>query len=260
MAQVISLFLFLFIFLWPHTAPLAATPLELSAQKTLEWHRDDHKITAAGNVKITQGDISLSCDQVSATYRDGAKQNKFLPQLLTAQKNVIITSPDGTAYGDQVVYNVPDQKAVMTGESLRMISGDMILYAAGKFEYQTQKGELSASENVRLVQTTKETTNTLTADHMTAFFGKESDDAGKKRILQRLEASGNVVITTPTETISGQQGVYHKAQNTAELSGNVRIVRGENTLEGDHATVDLNTNISTLSGGTGRVKGVFFPE
>jgi lipopolysaccharide export system protein LptA len=70
-----------------------------------------------------------------------------------------------------------------------------------------------------------------------------------------------VKITTPTEVLTGDYGIYKAETNTAEVKGNVKIVRGPNTLEGDRAQVDLNTNVSSMFGGegTGRVKAVFFP-
>ncbi len=81
-------------------------------------------------------------------------------------------------------------------------------------------------------------------------------------MLKTLEAIGNVVITTETEVLRGERGVYNAATNVAELHENVKITRGPNVLEGTKAQVDLDTNISKIFGGAqngGQVRGVFYP-
>jgi lipopolysaccharide export system protein LptA len=84
-----------------------------------------------------------------------------------------------------------------------------------------------------------------------------------RRELDTLEATGNVIIKTGAETVTGSYGIYRAATNKAELTGGVTIKRGENILQGARAEVDLNTNTSRMFGGAGgqqgRVRGVFYP-
>jgi lipopolysaccharide export system protein LptA len=109
------------------------------------------------------------------------------------------------------------------------------------------------------------------------------ENAQGKRVLDNLEAFGNVVIVTPTERITGAYGIYRAGSNKAELKGGVKITRGPNVLEGERAEVDMTTNISKIFGaptseqapakvggaltgspnvqtGGGRVRGVFYPN
>lgn len=239
-----------------------AEPLEISADKSLEWHRDQLKIIARGNAKASQGDASISSTLMTATYKEGEKENKFLPQTLTAEQNVVIKTADGKAYGDKAVYKISNKTATLTGKNLKLVSENMTLTARDKFQYNIDAGMLSATGRAKLLQVTDKGDNTIEADSLSAIFDTQGSDT-RNRDLKRMEASGNVIITTPTETIRGDKGFFNKQTNVAELSGNVKVIRGQNTLTGELATVDLNTNISTLSGGsegTGRVTGVFYPE
>ena len=89
------------------------------------------------------------------------------------------------------------------------------------------------------------------------------EDAAGKQTIDTIEAIGNVEIKTPTETLTGNKGVYRSRTNIAKIQGDVRIARGPNVLEGTHGEVNLNTNVSKIFGdkqGTERVRGVFYPE
>lgn len=238
-----------------------AEPLEISADKALEWHRDQQKIIARGNAIASQGDATISSAIMTATYKEGEKENKFLPQTLTAEQSVVISTPDGKAYGSKATYKIANKTATLTGSDLKLVSENMVLTAQDKFEYKIEEGRLSALGRAKLVQTTDKGDNTIEADTLSAIFIDGGN--GNNRELERMEADGNVVITTPTETIYGDKGSFNKIKNIAELSGNVKVERGKNILQGTLATVDLNTNISTLSGSEsegGRVSGTFYPE
>jgi lipopolysaccharide export system protein LptA len=79
--------------------------------------------------------------------------------------------------------------------------------------------------------------------------------------LQKVDAFGNVVITTPTETVHGDRGVYVPDIGIARLQGNVHITRGPNELTGNEAEVNLKTGVARLiSSPGGRVEGLVVPE
>ncbi len=241
-------------------AVYAADPLTLTADTALEWHRDQQKIIARGNVTAIQGESKIQSALMTADYTEGGDKNKFLPKTLRAENDVRISTPDGTAYGDVALYDIGQKNATLTGENLRLESDNFKLEANDRFSYNIQSGNLSAHGRAKLTQTTDKTTNTIEADSLTAHFIKT---AGKNRDLEKMTATGNVIITTPTEVITGDQGFYNKQTNQAELRGNVKILRGPNELTGSLASIDLVTNISTLSGGAnnkGQVSGVFYPE
>lgn len=245
-------------------------PIEISADRSLEWHKTENKLIARDNALVKQGDTAIEAQTITAVYSESSDSNTDKNNIglkeVTAEKDVILTSRDNKAYGDTATYDVTNGLAVMRGSNLRMISPNQLLTAQDRFEYQVVQGRLLAIGNAKVKHTDeKGQTNTLQADSLIAML---ADDQNGKRSLKTLEAKSNVVITTPTETLTGNYGVYNARNKTAVLEGNVEIRRGRNILQGARADVDLNTNQSRLSGsaspssssGGGRVRGVFYPE
>lgn len=230
-------------------------PLTITADNSLEWNRDAKTFTANKNAVATRGEVSVRADQLTAYYQAGAggEEDIQISQLL-ATGGVVINSPDGKAYGDKAAYDVSTETLVMTGDNLRMIGEGQTVTARDQFEYQAATGKLFADGNATVTQEQ----NRLRANQLEASFRDTGDG---QRALDTIEARGNVVITTPDETLSGPYGIYRARTNTAEISGGVRITRGPNILQGERAEVDLTTNVSRMFGGgnTGRVEGVFFP-
>lgn len=234
-----------------------AQPLEITADDTLEWHRDDLKFIARGNVNTTQDDVTIISETQTADYRE-TDESSFDIYRLTADQNVRILSRGNTATGQHAVYNVDQGLAVMTGDNLKITSPERTVTADDKFEYYVTEGRLTAIGNAVLVQQQ----DRITAAQMTAFL-KDNPQTGKREI-DKLTATGNVVITTPTEVLKGAEGTYDADTNTATLTGGVTITRGPNVLSGAQAEVDLTTNISKMIGGgggsSGRVSGRFYPD
>ena len=107
----------------------------------------------------------------------------------------------------------------------------------------------------------------LRADILTAYVD-QGETAAPNRI-RRIDAEGNVVLTTPTESARGKAGAYDVERRVAVLEGSVVLVQGNNVLRGEHLTMDLVSGRSTLQGdasgdiqpaGDGRVKMIFEPE
>ena len=88
--------------------------------------------------------------------------------------------------------------------------------------------------------------------------------------IYRIEAEGNVVLTTPTETALGDKAIYNVDTNTIDVLGtNVTLTRGQNILKGTKLNYNMATGRSILTGGgTGatangkpaRVHGLFVPK
>ncbi len=258
--------------LWVIAPPVAAqnapfgsgnNPLEITADKSLEWDRANQKFIARVNTLAVQGTSSVSAQTLTAKYRSSAKSDIDI-HLLTAEGDVKITNQTSVAYGDHATYDLDQGLAVITGDNLRLISPDQTITAQDRFEYWVAEGRAIAIGRPRVIRP-KPTggQDTLEADEIIATFKNNSQGA---RVIDILEAKNNVVITMKSEIITGSYGIYHAATNQAELTGTVTITRGPNTLEGNRAIVDLTTNISTIYGDPnaapgqkGRVKGVFYP-
>lgn len=239
-------------------------PIEITASKSVEWQRNDQKYIARENVVITQGAVTINSDLAVADYRDSAKSSMEIWQM-TAEGNVTIVSDGNTATGSKAVYDVDSAVATLTGDNLKLISPDQVVTATERMEYHPNTRQAKAIGNAKVLRGE----DTLSANSITAIFKDNSaakpDSTGSPAgtgNLERIDAVGNVVIVTPTETLRGARSVYNAATNTADLSGNVKIERGKNILEGEKATVNLTTNVSTMYAGAGkdgRVTGRFYP-
>lgn len=246
-------------FIAPARAQQNKDPIVITADGSLEWYRNDKKFLAKKNASATQGEVSIRAQTLGALYRDDTGK-KFDIYKMTGDQNVIISTKESQAFGQHLDYNVDQELAIMTGDNLKLLSPDQTLIAQDKFEYHVAQGRLDAIGKAKIIRP-KETggEDTLQADIITATF---TNNERGERVLKTMKANGHVIIVTPTETITGSQGVYNAETNTAQLSGGVTIKRGPNVLEGSRADIDLTTNTSTLSGSNGkkgRVRGVFYP-
>lgn len=245
-------------------SPQATTsdqPLEISADKALEWDRTNRKYFARGNAIAKQGDMQVEADTLVADYRDTNGRTEIYK--FTASGNVVLTSGANKAYGENATYEVDAGKAVLTGKDLRIEAPEMKLTAQERFEYYANDGKMVAIGSPVITNND----STLKADQITAWTADKSDiskaDNSQLKNLKRAEAYGNVVITTPKEKATADKGVYTGDNDTVELTGKVKLMQGPNTLEGIRAEMNLTTNLSKMYGDPkkgGRVKGVFFPS
>ena len=97
----------------------------------------------------------------------------------------------------------------------------------------------------------------LSADRTTSAY----TDAGTLTI-QRVDATGNVVVTRGAERASGSAAVYDFNRRVIILSGGVNLRRGSDSLNGGRLVIDLNSGLSSVDGNaagssSGRVSGTF---
>lgn len=101
----------------------------------------------------------------------------------------------------------------------------------------------------------------MTAERTTIAYS----DAGTLRI-QRIDATGGVVVTRGDERARGDAAVYDFNRRLIIMSGGVAINRGSDSLDGGRVTIDLNSGVSSVDGagsrpangqGAGRVSGTF---
>ncbi len=231
-------------------------PIEISAQKSLEWLQNSNEYIAKGDVIVTQSDLTLQADNLTANYDNNSGDNLNITRI-TAIGNIVVKDAGNTALGDKITFDLQTNDIVLTGENIKLITPEQTITANDSLTYNTQSGQAKAVGNAK-IKTVKET---LQASAITAEFFKNPQT--NKQELQKATANKNVKITTDEEIITGNKAIYEAKKNTATITGNVKIQRGVNTLEGNRAVVNLVTNISQIFGdkksGT-RVKGVFFPK
>ncbi|HWI76184.1 MAG TPA: LptA/OstA family protein [Sphingomicrobium sp.] len=126
---------------------------------------------------------------------------------------------------------------------------------ADRIEVQDRADRAIFAGNVHVTQAE------LTLD--TARLTVAYSSAGSIQI-QRLDASGGVVVTSPSERARGDFGVYDLNRKLITLVGNVQLNRGDSQIIGSRLVIDLDSGRAVIDGGPagvaqsgGRVKGHF---
>ncbi len=89
------------------------------------------------------------------------------------------------------------------------------------------------------------------------YVNAKKQDGSKKTEVTHLDATGNVVIITRTQRITGAWAKMNVKANQLNVGGNVVVTQGKTVVRGKKLFVDLDKNISQFTGG--RVKGSFVP-
>jgi lipopolysaccharide export system protein LptA len=106
---------------------------------------------------------------------------------------------------------------------------------------------------------------TMDAARMTVAYTNGAG-ASSDPVIQRIDASGGVTVTSPSERAQGSYGIYDLNRRIITLIGGVSLTRAGNRVSGARLVIDLNSGRSTIDGsavggstGTsgGRVTGRF---
>jgi lipopolysaccharide export system protein LptA len=208
---------------------------------------------------------------------------------LEADGRVRIVSGENRAEGDRAVYDLDRRVLVLTGRALRLTNGRDVVTAKDAIEYWVDRRMAVARGGATVTSPDRQ----LDAETLVAYFREEGQGRaaparpaaqeqgqghgqGQARgqgaapsallapgagRLDRVEAFGNVLIRTATESVRGDRGVYTPETGIAQVAGNVGITRGQNHLSGAVAEVNLQTGVSRLIPAPGgRVAGLLVPE
>ncbi|MBL8699657.1 MAG: hypothetical protein JNK67_14860 [Alphaproteobacteria bacterium] len=268
-------------------------PIEIVARDGIEWDRDQQRYIARGAAKVTQGDKTVEADTLTAHYRqpDGGGTQVY---RYTAAGAVRISTPTQRAVADNGVYDVDSGVFVLTGKAMKITTPEQEITARDSLEYWEHK-RLAVARGKAQVSTTDG--KRIAADTLAAYFDTAADAPGTKgqraqkppvtsagqpaaaapgarsgapdlfgsnQKLDRIEAFGGVIVTTPTEIAQGEKAVYNAKTGVALLTGNVKLTRGRNQANGDFLEINLNSGLYKLGcrPGTGSncVRGLFVPD
>ncbi|WP_297341776.1 LptA/OstA family protein [Pseudophaeobacter sp.] len=82
-------------------------------------------------------------------------------------------------------------------------------------------------------------------------------DADGKRAIERLEATGNVILVSGPDAAEAQRAEYTIDSGTIVMSGNVLLNQSAGTLASQRMVVNLTTGTASMSG---RVKTILNPS
>jgi lipopolysaccharide export system protein LptA len=277
----------------PGTAP---TPINITASQGIEWLQAQQEVIATGNAKAVRGAVTVTADQLIAHYRKktappGQTAAAAAPAAandpeaaldngdteiyqLDAAGHVHIYTATDNAYGDHAVYSLDNAVLVLTGIHLKLTTPTDVITARDSIEYYSVKRMAVARGNALIVANDG---RSIAADTLTGYLAPAAPTAtspvapanaanppdmlaqGGK--LQKVDAIGHVIIRTPSETATGNRGVYLPEQGLARLGGDVHIIRGPNQLNGADALFNTKTGVATLLAGPGgQVSGIVVPN
>ncbi len=135
-------------------------------------------------------------------------------------------------------------------------------YSADRIELQDKQQRVVLSGNVEIAQGDLR----LRAARTTVAY----TDAGALKI-QRLDATGGVIVTRGSERARGDVAIYDFNRRVITMVGNVGLNRGSDTLNGGRLVIDLASGVTSVdgraggsssalgnsTGGGGRVSGSF---
>jgi lipopolysaccharide export system protein LptA len=257
--------------------PTDNRPIAISADSGIEWQKEAQVYVARGNAVATRGTTQVHADTLTAHYRPakGAEGGNEVYRL-DADGHVAISNGVDTVTGDQAIYDVAQQVAVVTGRGLRLTTPSDVVTARDSFEWYDQqqiavaRGDAVAVRGDRRIRADVLTAHMVKANSADAAKAGAPPPAAKSAPvagnppgtpanpsgpppaeaedarIRRIDAQGNVVVSTPTDIARGDYGVYDAATKIVTLLDNVTITRGQNVIHGPFAVVDLNTNVSRM--------------
>ena len=300
-------FAWLLLCLWSAGPPTAAQglnlgaasedrPIAISATSGIEWQQDAQVYIARGNATAKRGTTEVDADTLTAHYRPSkAAGGETEIYRLNADGHVTIKSETQTVVGDQAVWDVDQQMGIVTGKALKLTTTTDVVTARDSLEWYDQKQVAVARGDAVAV---RENAKRVRADVLTAHMTKDKAKPAETKPgirtakpapftpttkpgataglpgggdessrISRIDAQGNVIVSTATDIGRGDYGVYNADTGLVTLLGNVTITRGDNAIRGQYAVVDLNNNVSRMLPTAGRpgslpsrVEGIFIRQ
>ncbi len=229
-------------------------PIHIEASEGIEWQRNNKVYIARGEARASQGGVTVEADELVAYYRSTSSGSDEIYRI-DANGNVRILSDTEVATSDKAVYDVVKGVLIMTGQQVRLVTAQDTIIARDSLEYYEDRQLAIARGDALAIRGDRR----VRADTLKAHFTAKQGPARSSE-LERIEAVGNVHISTETDIVTAERGDYRLNEGLATVTGDVRITRGETQLNGDRAEVNLNTGQSRLITKPGeRVRGIFLP-
>lgn len=114
-----------------------------------------------------------------------------------------------------------------------------VSFAADRIELQDRQNRVILSGNVVISQANLTLTSARTLLNYT--------DAGELQ-MDRITATGGVVVTRGNERASGSTAIYDFNRRIITMAGNINLRRGSDTLSGGRLVIDLRSGVSSIDG------------
>lgn len=126
---------------------------------------------------------------------------------------------------------------------------------ADEIKLKQKKGQAFLSGSVKVTQGDL----VLTADQIVVLY--DMAEGFDNPVVQRLDATGGVKLTSPSETVTSEWAIYDVEKQIVTLGGVVSYDGKDASIQGDRLELNLLTGLVKLDGqtqdGEQRVKGRF---
>ncbi len=139
------------------------------------------------------------------------------------------------------------QETVLAFEGLRSASSEPVEITADRLEASQKDATAVFTGHVLVVQGGMR----LSSDSLRVDYTQ-----GAKQQIDQMVATGNVLMSTPSEAAEAAEAAYSLKDHTLVLTGNVLLTQAGNVMSGGTLTVDLDSGTGRMSG---RVKTVLQP-
>lgn len=126
--------------------------------------------------------------------------------------------------------------------------------SADKLEVRQKENIAVFVGNVKVVQSDM----TMTSDRINVYY-EGGDDKELSSSITRLDASGHVLVKSPSEEITSSWAVYDLSEGIITLGDRVVLKTEDGELRGKKLRLNLDTGVISIEGrdGKDRVKGQF---
>ncbi len=139
------------------------------------------------------------------------------------------------------------QEAQVAFKGLRAGAGQPVEITADVLTVSQKDATATFTGNVLVIQGELR----LSADEMLVVYVE-----GDKTRIDRLLASGNVLLATSTEAAEAATATYSLTTSEIEMAGEVLLTQGDSVISGQKLIVDLTTGTGRMEG---RVKTILQP-
>ena len=126
-------------------------PIQILADQLISYN-DDQYAEFVGNVKVTQGEFTITSDKLRIYYQGELLENEekgrdqeFLKKII-ATGNVKITSEQYNAEADKAEYDTETRTVILSGENAKVISGKNSI-AGSKITLNQESGQVKVESS-----------------------------------------------------------------------------------------------------------------
>ncbi|MFW8633829.1 lipopolysaccharide transport periplasmic protein LptA [Cribrihabitans pelagius] len=156
------------------------------------------------------------------------------------------------AFAALVPASAPAQEASVAFGAVKADPSQPVEVTADALAVNQADGSAEFTGNVLIVQGVMR----LSADEVLVIYKTGAEDGGKKGI-ERLEATGNVLLVSGPDAAEAERAEYTIDSGTVVMTGNVLLSQQNNTLTSDRLEVNLTSGSARMAG---RVKTILNPE